>query len=96
MQRSTIAPDWFQAKAQEVKGEGYPVLKDVPEVRGSNSGGVAAWKGEADTLRAKGQELDAKAGEPIPTDEEVRAREALIRAQLDAGQPADTPKKSQP
>ena len=34
---SQIAPEWFEAKAVEVKGEGYPELADVPEVRKAES-----------------------------------------------------------
>ncbi len=96
MQRSTIAPDWFQAKAVEVKGEGYPKLKDVPETRGNNTGGVTAWKSDADSLKAQAAQLEAKAAEPNPSDDEVRATAAQLRAQLDSGQPADPGKAPKP
>jgi hypothetical protein len=84
MQRSTIAPEWFQAKAIEVKGEGYPELKDVPASRGP-SGGAPDWKADADALKAAGEVLEAKAAEggAIPTDEEVRARAAQLRAEVE-------------
>lgn len=84
MQRSTIAPEWFQAKAIEVKGEGYPELKDIPESRGP-TGGAPEWKTEADALVAAGETLEARAAEggTIPTEEEVRARAAQLRAQVE-------------
>jgi hypothetical protein len=84
MQRSTIAPEWFQAKAIEVKGEGYPDLKDVPASRGP-TGGAPEWEGQAAELRSAGVALEAKAAETgtIPTEEEVRARAAQLRAELE-------------
>jgi hypothetical protein len=84
MQRSTIAPEWFQAKAIEVKGEGYPELKDIPDSKGV-TGGAPEWKADADALKAVGEVLEAKAAEggPIPTEEEVRARAAQLRADVD-------------
>jgi hypothetical protein len=84
MQRSTIAPEWFQAKAIEVKGEGYPDLKDIPESRGP-TGGAPEWEAEAAALRSAGAALEAKAAETgaLPTEEEVRARAAQLRAQLE-------------
>jgi hypothetical protein len=89
MQRSTFAPEWFQAKAVEVKGEGYPELKDIPGSRGP-TGGAPEWEGEAAALRNAGAALEAKAAEggPIPTEEELRAREAEARARLDGVPPA--------
>jgi hypothetical protein len=98
MQRSTIAPEWFQAKAVEVKGEGYPSLKDIPPTRGVNSGGAAAWKSEAASLKAEVEKLEsqAAAGGAIPTDEEVRATAAQLRAQLESGDPSNAGKAPQP
>ena len=90
MQRSTIAPEWFQAKAIEVKGEGYPKLADVPQSRGK-TGGVAEWQGEAASLRNEAAKVEAKGAEAgaNPTDEELRAMAAQLRAQID-GKPAAT------
>ena len=89
MQRSTIAPEWFQAKAIEVKGEGYPELRDVPASRGP-SGGAPEWEGEAAALRNASAQLEARAAADgaIPTEEEIRAREAEARARLEGAQPA--------
>src|SRR5262249_23066869 len=90
MKRSAVAPDWFQAKAVEVKGEGYPSLKDIPVTRGTNAKGAEAWKTEAASLKAEAAKLEAKTteGEAIPTDEEVRARAAQLRATVDPSAPA--------
>jgi hypothetical protein len=84
MQRSTIAPEWFQAKAIEVKGEGYPDLKDVPDSRGP-TGGAPEWETQAAELRTARTAMEAKAAEAgaIPTEEEIRARAAQLRAELD-------------
>src|SRR5688572_7358876 len=83
MQRSTIAPEWFQAKAVEVKGEGYPEFKDIPTAEGVK-GALAEWEAEAQSLRTKSAEVDAKFASvpPPPTDEEVRAMAAQWRAEL--------------
>jgi hypothetical protein len=91
MQRSTIAPEWFQAKAVEVKGEGYPDLAEIPtaqEIAGSQEG----WEAEAAALKAEVAEIQAAAGpdEPVPTDDEIRAKAAQLRALLENGRaPAD-------
>lgn len=84
MQRSTIAPEWFQAKAMEVKGEGYPDLRGVPKTPQAPKD-QAQWKKDAAEIDASVAKLDAQlaAAEPIPTDEEIRARAAQLRARLE-------------
>ncbi len=84
MQRSTIAPEWFQAKAVEVKGEGYPEFSDIPTAQGIQ-GALAEWEAEAVTLRKDASELETQlASAPPPvTDEEIRAKAAQWRAILD-------------
>jgi hypothetical protein len=86
MQRSTIAPEWFQAKAVEVKGEGYPKLAEIPEMRPSTAD-KAAWDKAAADLNAAAAKLEQQLAnaEPIPTEEEVRARAAQLRARLENG-----------
>ena len=89
MQRSTIAPDWFQAKAVEVKGEGYPNLAEVPQVRGSTAD-QPEWDKARNEMRLAGMKFDrdvAAAGK-IPTDEEIRARQAQLEALLNGGKAA--------
>jgi hypothetical protein len=89
MQRSTIAPEWFQAKAVEVKGEGYPELAEVPELRGSTAD-QAEWDKTRKELQAASARFDrdlAAAG-AIPTDEEIRARQAQLQALLDGSEAA--------
>lgn len=91
MQRSTIAPEWFQAKAVEVKGEGYPDLSDIPTAK-DIAGSQRNWEAEAAALKAEAAEIEAEVGpvQPIPTDEELRAKAAQLRALLeDAGAAAD-------
>lgn len=101
MQRSTIAPEWFQAKAVEVKGEGYPNLRDIPESRGP-AGSAAEWEGQAAALKNEGAKIEAAAaksgdGETLPTDEELRAKAAQMRALIEekpataGAQPAPAP-----
>jgi hypothetical protein len=89
MQRSTIAPEWFQAKALEVKGEGYPKIADIPEARGSTAD-QAQWEAAAATLQAEAKEIEAKLGEGgNPTEEEIRATAAQLRAQVENGNAAE-------
>ena len=87
MQRSTIAPEWFQAKAVEVKGEGYPDIRDIPQSRGP-TGAAVEWEGEAAALKNQAAKIEAAAaqtgeGETLPTDEELRAKAAQMRALID-------------
>jgi len=78
---SQIAPEWFEEKAGEVKGEGYPELGDIPEVR-PVAGSVAEWKRQADTLKTSADQLEAipAASESTRTPEEIRAMAARWRA----------------
>ncbi len=96
MQRSTIAPEWFQAKAVEVKGEGYPEFKDIPTAEGVK-GALAEWEAEAADLRKEAAEVEAQtasAGTPL-TPEEIRAKAAQWRAEVD-GQTAAPLQGAQP
>jgi hypothetical protein len=82
MNRSTIAPEWFQAKALEVKGEGYPELSSVPSRRGEAKPTADAWKADKESLLKEAREIDAATattGTPA-TDDEIRARAAQLRA----------------
>ena len=84
MQQSTIsqiAPEWFAEKAVEVKGEGYPELSDVPQVR-PFSGTKKEWENQADALKADAEVLEAKntAEQDTRTPEEIRATAAQWRA----------------
>lgn len=106
MQRSTIAPEWFQAKAVEVKGEGYPSLANIPESRGPVAP-KAEWQAQAASLHNESNKIEAKSAEDPeapPTEEELRAMAAQWRAQIDKGTtdtpaaatPADTPPRQTP
>ena len=78
---SQIAPDWFEQKAIEVKGEGYPELAEIPQTR-PVSGTRAQWERQAEALKNEAAQLEAtlNAQGQIATDEAVRARAAQWRA----------------
>ena len=78
---SQIAPDWFEQKAIEVKGEGYPELAEIPQTR-PVSGTRAQWDRQAEALKDQAAQLEAmlNAQGQIATDEAVRARAAQWRA----------------
>ncbi len=81
-----IAPEWFEAKAVEVKGEGYPELADVPETRK-----VETTRAQSDrrvnSLKDAAARLEAQlaAQGEIRSDEDVRATAAQWRATLEEG-----------
>jgi hypothetical protein len=83
---SQIAPEWFEAKAVEVKGEGYPELADVPEVRKVESTLAQSDEG-ATALKDAATKLEAQlaAQGVIRSDDEVRATAARWRATLEGG-----------
>jgi hypothetical protein len=78
---SQIAPEWFAAKAIEVKGEGYPELSDVPQVRPFN-GTLKEWKTQADALKTDAEALEARntPEQDVRTPDEIRATAAQWRA----------------
>jgi hypothetical protein len=86
MQRTSTAPDWFQAKAKEFQGQGYPELTKIPEKRGSEKD-QAEWDAAAASLSAKAAEINAATAgvPPNPTPEEDRATAAQLRAQVEKG-----------
>jgi hypothetical protein len=93
---SQLAPEWFEEKAGEVKGEGYPELADIPEVR-PFEGNLKQWQTQASELKASADQLEArKATEaPYPTPEEIRATAAQWRALAEGtAQPPAGPESS--
>ena len=78
---SQIAPEWFAEKAIEVKGEGYPELSDVPQVRPID-GTQKEWTAQADKLKIDADALEAKktVEQDARTPEEIRATAAQWRA----------------
>jgi len=78
---SQIAPDWFEQKAIEVKGEGYPELSEIPQTR-PVSGSRAQWDKNAQALKDQAARLEATLNGQgqIASDEAVRARAAQWRA----------------
>lgn len=88
---SQIAPEWFAEKAVEVKGEGYPELSDVPQVR-PIEGSQKEWKAQADALKTDAEKLEAKndTKDDFRTPEEIRATAAQWRAIAEGqAKPAD-------
>ena len=83
---SQIAPDWFEQKAVEVKGQGYPELADSPQTRAPTST-PTAWNTDAEALKQRAAQLEARlnAQGAIRTDEEVRATAAQWRACVEEG-----------
>ncbi len=80
MGRSVVAPDWFEAKADEVKGQGYPDLHSVPEPGEFTS--REDWEVVARELETEAAPLRAGAAseEPALSSAEIRARAAQLRA----------------
>lgn len=93
MQRYPGAPEWFEAKAKEVKGEGYPSLNDIPGARPPNQAEVQAAVAQYDrdvvALKAAAVNIAAATQGETPTQEEIRARAARLRAIAEGEAPAD-------
>lgn len=89
MQQQTIAqiaPDWFEEKALEVKGQGYPDLNDIPQPRKVGTT-QAQWDKNATGLKEQAAKLEAElnAQGAIRSDEDVRATAAQWRACVEEG-----------
>jgi hypothetical protein len=85
MAKSAVAPAWFQSKAVEVKGEGYPDIHKVPKVRGTFKD-QPVWDAEGKKLKTMGQTIEAEnAAAPVTDAEAIRAREAQLRAYVEQG-----------
>jgi hypothetical protein len=89
MAKSAVAPAWFQSKAVEVKGEGYPDIHKVPKVRGDFKD-QAAWDAEDKKLKGVAQDIDIQGAAPIPDADAIRATAAQMRAQTEQGKPASS------
>ena len=97
MTKAPVAPAWFQAKAVEVKGEGYPNIHNVPKVRGDNTN-VAAWDAEDASLKQSGATIAAQTSDTPPTSDEIRARAADLNARVEtpSGGQAASPTAAKP
>lgn len=94
-QSAKAKPEWFEAAAREVKGEGYPKLSDAP-AKSINTADQDKWKAEAAELEIRANALKANnaATAPIESSEDLRARAAQLRAktgQVPAQVPAEPP-----
>lgn len=93
---SRIAPDWFEAKSKEVKGQGYPKLSDVPPTVPTPNN-RATLEAEAKTLKEVRDQLAGSPDYALPTDasdDDIRARAAQLRAQTEEGGAAPQPRPS--
>jgi hypothetical protein len=92
---SRIAPDWFEAKSKEVKGQGYPSLNDVPAaVPPPND--KAEMQAAATRLKAEAVRLDTDPAYALPNADDVaaRAKAAQSRALAEKGGAPPQPKPS--
>ncbi|MBI1358828.1 MAG: hypothetical protein GC155_00925 [Alphaproteobacteria bacterium] len=89
MTRSAVAPAWFQSKAVEVKGEGYPDLHKIPVTR-KPSADKAAWDAEGAQLKSQAKAIDAatETEANAPDADAIRASAAQLRAQAEEGSAA--------
>lgn len=85
MGRSVVAPDWFEAKADEVKGQGYPDLYEVPVASAFTPS--EQWEAAAEELKAEAAPLrdPAAAQDRALSSAEIRARAAQLRAGVTDG-----------
>ena len=86
MAKSAVAPSWFQAKAVEVKGEGYPDIHKVPMARTAKQD-QPTLEAEDAKLKTLALGVDAQVA-PIPDADTIRATAAQMRAQTEQGKPA--------
>jgi hypothetical protein len=82
------APEWYEARRTEIRGEGYPAIADIPTVD-------ANWK-PGEGLAASGAEIaviqaafaaDARAQAPAAGAAEIAAVAAAIRGEFEPGLP---------
>lgn len=82
------APEWYEARRTEIRGEGYPAIADIPAVD-------ANWK-PGEGLAASGAEIaviqaafaaDARAQAPAAGAAEIAAVVAAIRGEFEPGLP---------
>lgn len=88
--RSAIneAPEWYDARRTEIRGEGYPEIADIPTLE-------AGWRPER-TLSVSGEEMaalqkifDTEERAEVATDgaEKIAAIAAELRAEFEPGLP---------
>ncbi|MBI1339708.1 hypothetical protein GC169_05780 [bacterium] len=85
--RMSDPPEWFEAARREMRGEGYPDIRDVPALIDPPTD-QARWQSDADALKdqADAIEADPKSAPPVAaTADELRARAAQLRALTEAG-----------
>jgi hypothetical protein len=88
-----IAPEWFEAKSKEVKGQGYPSLNDVPATVPPPNDKVE-MQAAANRLKAEAVRLSTDPAYAVPNadDAEARAKAAQLRALAEKGGAPPQPK----
>jgi len=82
------APDWYEARKVEFRGEGYPELSSIPEPRGDNPVRKLELS-EAETRAALAIFLDNPRSElPEETPEEIQAWADDVRRAVEGRLPA--------
>lgn len=76
------APVWFEQAQKEIKGEGYPNLCDIPGTKPTKVN-EAAWEAEARDVRTAAIDMHNRATAlgAVPSDDEIRATAARLRAE---------------
>jgi len=83
------APDWYEARKVEFRGEGYPSLTDIPEPSQRNEARVSLRLSEAETLAALEMFYSDPRAEPATeTPEEVRAWALEVKRAVEGQLPA--------
>jgi hypothetical protein len=86
MQRSAVAPDWFSAKMEEVKGTGYPDLHDIPTKQGSTTD-QAKWDATAASVQADVDKINQRLAEV----DRIIAEEGFTPPEASAPAPGPAP-----
>lgn len=83
------APDWYEARKVEFRGEGYPSLNDIPEPSQVRSTRNRLQLSEADTLAALDMFYSHPRAEPATeTPEEIRAWALEVKRAVEGQLPA--------
>ena len=83
------APDWYEARKVEFRGEGYPSLADIPQNTPRDSTMRRLQMSEAETLAALDMFFtDPRGALPTETPEQIRAWALEVRRAVEGQLPA--------
>ncbi|MEL6827286.1 MAG: hypothetical protein AAFN91_13645 [Pseudomonadota bacterium] len=83
------APDWYEARKVEFRGEGYPDLNSIPEPTSGYDPVAKLELSEAETLAALAMfENSPRSEPPTETPDEIRAWAAEVRRAVEGRLPA--------